>query len=83
MNRIKISDVESDDELVYRLCKGLPASYDNLLEIIRQTSNGTGVKLLFDDIVKRLREHQILQRNKTTRAEAHAAFERALYTWRW
>ena len=78
--QLQLIDLESgmtEKQLIYRLCKGLPESYDNLLEIIRQTSKSHGNTLSFDDIVTRLREYQILQRNKTVRNEAHAAFERA------
>ena len=69
-----------EEDLIYHLCKGLPESYQNLLEIIRQTSNSMGVTLTFNEYVKRLREHQVLQRNKLAHAEANAAYEKAYYS---
>ena len=67
----------TQDDLIYRLYKGLPESYNNLIEIIRKSARMSGTDLAFDEIVTMLREHQIEQRNKTSHTQAHIAYEQA------
>ena len=64
-------------DLIYRLYKGLPSSYDAFVEILQQTEKMTKQSLTFDEIVTNLRENQIKQRNKLSHTQAHIAYEQA------